>query len=251
MDESPRIMAHLVAFNPDKDGSREVARGLLEGGCAYIEVQFPFSDPTADGPDIQRACSRALAAGFTLRDGFRLLEEMAAFAEVPLFVMSYANPVFTWGVKRFVTECTRCGAQGSDRAGPAAGLRRRALRPCRRRRPHRRARRFPIDQPGAARAHRQSKSRLPVRHAAYRHDGLPRGGRSRRSFLSLAHRGAANAATMKILGGFGVSTGEQVKQVATLTHAVVVGSAIVRAIEAGGDPRCAAREKMAELVGAK
>ena len=57
-----RIMAHMVAFYPDRPQSLEVARGLAEGGCAYLELQFPFSDPTADGPDIQAACSAALVA---------------------------------------------------------------------------------------------------------------------------------------------------------------------------------------------
>ena len=53
-----RIMAHMVAFYPDRRGSLEVARGLVDGGCAYLELQFPFSDPTADGPDIQRGVQR-------------------------------------------------------------------------------------------------------------------------------------------------------------------------------------------------
>jgi tryptophan synthase alpha chain len=251
VDESPRIMAHLVAFNPDRDGSREVARGLLEGGCAYLEVQFPFSDPTADGPDIQRACSRALAAGFTLREGFRLLEEMAGFASVPLFVMSYANPVFTWGVKRFVTECRRCGARGLivpdlpldydeglfDLAAEAGLIA------------------VPVVSPSISQAR---LVHIASRNPAYLYATLRIGTTGSRegaapdglSFLSRIAE-LPNAATMKILGGFGVSTGAQVKQVATLTHAVVVGSAIVRAIEAGGNPRCAAREKMAELVGAE
>ena len=48
----------MVAFYPDRASLGWVARGLAEGGCAYLEVQFPFSDPTADGPDIQAAVHR-------------------------------------------------------------------------------------------------------------------------------------------------------------------------------------------------
>ncbi|MCK4805153.1 MAG: tryptophan synthase subunit alpha [Spirochaetes bacterium] len=51
-----RIMAHMVAFYPDRESSIEVARALIDGGCNYLEVQFPFSDPTADGAYIQKAC---------------------------------------------------------------------------------------------------------------------------------------------------------------------------------------------------
>jgi tryptophan synthase alpha chain len=249
MDEAPRIMAHLVAFNPDGQRSLEVARGLLEGGCAYLEVQFPFSDPTADGPDIQRACSTALAAGFTVREGFRLLEEIAGLATVPLFVMSYANPVFTWGVKRFVSECRRCGALGlivpdlpldydeglfeyAAEAGIAA---------------------VPVVSPSISEAR---LDHIASRNPAFLYATLRIGTTGSRDGaaadgLSLLTRIAAlpNADRMKVLGGFGVSTGDQVKKVQSLAHAVVVGSAIVRAIEAGGDPRRAAREKMKELAG--
>ena len=76
MSGSPRIMAHMVAFYPDRAGVSRWRAGLAEGGSAYLELQFPFSDPTADGPDIQRACSAALEAGFTVNDGFRLVAEI-------------------------------------------------------------------------------------------------------------------------------------------------------------------------------
>ncbi len=111
MSGSPRIMAHMVAFSPDRAGTLEVARGLAECGSAYLEVQFPFSDPTADGPDIQRACGTALEAGFTLSEGFRLVAEICSFARQPLFIMSYANLVFTRGVEKFLGAC-----QGRRRA---------------------------------------------------------------------------------------------------------------------------------------
>jgi len=250
MGDTPRIMAHLVAFNPDRQGSREVARGLVEGGCAYLEVQFPFSDPTADGPDIQRACGIALAAGFTVREGFRLLEEIAGFATVPLFVMSYANLVFARGVKSFLSDCRQSGARGlivpdlpldydeglfslATEAGLTA---------------------VPVVSPSISQERLLRIARLgpAYLYATLRigttgsikgadPDGL--------SFLS---RIAAlpGAAHLKILGGFGVSTPGQVREVAPLVHAVVVGSALVREIAGGGDPRRAVRDKMRELTGA-
>ena len=167
---------------------------------------------------------------------------------MPLFVMSYwRTRFFTWGVKRFVTECTRCGAQGLIvpdlpldydeglfKLAADAGICAVPVVPLWNSRGE--ARRIAVYIPPTCTQRCVSARRAPARAL------LPTGFLPRRSALP-------SAATMKILGGFGVSTGEQVKQVATLTHAVVVGSAIVRAIEAGGDPRCAAREKMAELVG--
>ena len=67
-DMNYRVMTHMVASYPDKATSLAVARGLAAGGASYIEVQFPFSDPTADGPLIQEACDTALRIGFILAD---------------------------------------------------------------------------------------------------------------------------------------------------------------------------------------
>ena len=64
------IMAHMIPFYPNREISGMVARALTDGGVKYLEIQFPFSDPTADGPAIQKACSQALAAGFRVSKGF-------------------------------------------------------------------------------------------------------------------------------------------------------------------------------------
>jgi tryptophan synthase alpha chain len=249
MGNTPRIMAHLVAFNPDGQGSREVARGLVEGGCAYLEVQFPFSDPTADGPDIERACSIALAAGFTVREGFRLLEQIARFATVPLFVMSYANLVFTRGVKSFLSDCRQSGARGVivpdlplDYDEGLFGLASEAGLTA-----------VPVVSPSIRQERLLRIARLGP---AYLYATLRIGTTGSRngadsSGLSFLSRIAAlpGAGHLKILGGFGVSTPEQVREVAPLVHAVVVGSALVREIAGGGNPRRAVRDKMRELTG--
>ena len=128
-------MTHLVASFPSWEASLEVGRGLVDGGAAYLEVQFPFSDPTADGPHIQVACDEALAAGFTQERGFALVEALRAVTGVPIAVMSYANPIFQNGVGRFVRRCRDAGAdaiiapdlppdydEGLYAAGNAAGV---------------------------------------------------------------------------------------------------------------------------------
>ena len=107
---APRIMAHLVASFPDWQASLEAGKGLVEGGAAFLEVQFPFSDPTADGPHIQAACDAALQAGFTLRRGFELVAALRACTGVPIAVMSYANLIFQNGVAGFVRRCREAGA---------------------------------------------------------------------------------------------------------------------------------------------
>ena len=106
----PRIMAHLVASFPNWQASLEVGKGLVDGGAAFLEVQFPFSDPTADGPHIQVACDGALAAGFTVARGFELVAALRAYTDLPIAVMSYANPIFQNGVTEFVRRCRAAGA---------------------------------------------------------------------------------------------------------------------------------------------
>lgn len=107
---SAPLMAHLVASFPDWEASLEVGKGLLDGGAAFLEVQFPFSDPTADGPHIQAACDAALQAGFTCERGFELVAALRACTDVPIAVMSYANPIFHNGVAGFVRRCREAGA---------------------------------------------------------------------------------------------------------------------------------------------
>jgi tryptophan synthase alpha chain len=106
------IMAHMVAWYPDRERSLEVAAGLIDGGVSYLEVQFPFSDPTADGPVIQGACSAALEAGFSLEDGFSLVRDITAGTTVPVFIMSYASPVVARGVGQFVRRAREAGVTG-------------------------------------------------------------------------------------------------------------------------------------------
>ena len=107
-----RLMAHMVAYYPDREGSLEVARALADGGASYLEVQFPFSDPSADGPAIQDACSCALEAGFRTADGFRLVREIAAAASLPIFIMAYAGMAFAGGISRFLDSAKKHSAAG-------------------------------------------------------------------------------------------------------------------------------------------
>jgi tryptophan synthase alpha chain len=247
MNGSPRIMAHMVAFSPDRPGSLEVARGLAESGCAYIELQFPFSDPTADGPDIQRACGAALEAGFTMNDGFRLVAEICSFARQPLFVMSYANLVFTRGVERFLTECKEAGARGvivpdlppdcdEGLFTQASGLGLLAM---------------PVMSPSMKdiRLARVAALRPACIYATLRTGTTGPSTRLSEEGRAFLARCASLTPGVKVFGGFGISTHEQVMAFTPLVHAVVVGSALVREVARGNDPRRAVRVKVQELMG--
>ena len=247
MSVPSRIMAHMVAFYPDQQRSREVARGLAEGGSAYIELQFPFSDPTADGPDIQRACSAALGAGFTVDAGFELASAITRAVGVPLFIMSYANLLFTRGIKRFLASAKASGAvgvivpdlppdydEGLFKSAAELGLAA-----------------VPVLSPSMKDAR---LSRVEELGAEFLYVTLRTG--TTGSFTEIDSPGLSflsRVARMdhgKILGGFGVSTRAQVEAFSAHVHAVVVGSALVRVVAEGGNVGESVKQKVAALRGA-
>jgi tryptophan synthase alpha chain len=102
-----------MAGDPDPDTSLALIRGLPAAGVDVIEMGMPFTDPMADGPAIQRAGQRALAAGQTMA---RTLEMVRAFREddagTPIVLMGYYNPIYTMGVDRFLAEAAAAGVDG-------------------------------------------------------------------------------------------------------------------------------------------
>ncbi|WP_409305280.1 tryptophan synthase subunit alpha [Peribacillus sp. SCS-155] len=83
-----------------------------EAGATAIELGIPFSDPVADGPVIQRAGERALKNGTTLRKIIRELVEIRDIVTLPVILMTYLNPVFTYGVDQFAKDCGEAGVSG-------------------------------------------------------------------------------------------------------------------------------------------
>jgi len=106
----------LVAFvsggDPTLERSGEVVRAVDEGGADVIEIGVPFSDPLADGPEIQRSSERALRAGATLRGVLDLVADLRKDVAAPLVLFSYANPVVRYGVEAFAARAAEVGVDG-------------------------------------------------------------------------------------------------------------------------------------------
>jgi len=101
----------LVLGDPDLERCVELAVAAVHGGATMLELGVPFSDPCADGPAIQRACARALAAGTTLPGAFAALAAIAERApEVPRNLLVYGNLVHARGLRRFCAEAVAAGA---------------------------------------------------------------------------------------------------------------------------------------------
>lgn len=106
------LVAYVTAGDPDLARSAEVIRAVDRGGADVIELGVPFSDPLADGPVIQRATERALAAGTTLAKVLDLAASLRADIAAPLVLFTYANPMVRMGIPAFARRAREAGIDG-------------------------------------------------------------------------------------------------------------------------------------------
>lgn len=108
----PGLVTYVTAGDPDLARSRDVLLALQRGGADVIEVGVPFSDPLADGPVIQRAVERALAAGTSLAATLDLVGGLRADLRVPVVLFTYVNPVLRLGLEAFAARAAAAGVDG-------------------------------------------------------------------------------------------------------------------------------------------
>ena len=109
---APGLVTYVTAGDPDLDRTAGILRALDRAGADVLEVGVPFSDPLADGPVIQRATERALAAGTTLSSVLDLLQSMRGELDAPIVIFSYANPILRLGAERFADRAREAGVDG-------------------------------------------------------------------------------------------------------------------------------------------
>ncbi len=107
------LATFVTAGDPTPEISSEILLGLAEAGADLIEIGMPFSDPMADGPAIQASSLRALKAGMTLP---KTLDQVRAFRQqddaTPIVLMGYFNPIYIYGVDRFLGDAKAAGVDG-------------------------------------------------------------------------------------------------------------------------------------------
>src|SRR5438094_2463234 len=228
------LVTYTTAGDPDLPRSAAILRALDRGGADAIEVGVPFSDPLADGPVIQRATERALAAGGSLRSTLALVEKIRPRVAAPVVIFSYANPLLRMGVEQFARAAAAAGVDGVLALD------------------------LPIEEAGSFREtlaaagldtifllsptttdERIGKAAELGRGFLY---GISRlgvtGARDQVAPGAQALVGRIRAQTdMPIALGFGISRPEHVAEVGAYADAAVVGSALVSLVaEAGGSP---------------
>ena len=106
------LIPFVTAGDPDLSTTLKILRALVEGGADCIELGIPFSDPTADGPTIQRSSERALKRPVSLAAIFHLIREFRRQSQVPVVLFGYFNPIFRFGLEKFARQAAEAGADG-------------------------------------------------------------------------------------------------------------------------------------------
>ncbi|MDR3579257.1 MAG: tryptophan synthase subunit alpha [Oryzomonas sp.] len=106
------LVTFITAGDPDLDTTEEMIRLLADAGADIIELGVPFSDPMADGPTIQLASERALAAGTTLAGILATVTRVRTAQDIPIILMGYLNPIHAYGYERFCRDAVQAGVDG-------------------------------------------------------------------------------------------------------------------------------------------
>jgi tryptophan synthase alpha chain len=239
------FVGYLTAGDPNMAESEENMRAVLECGVDILEIGVPFSDPTADGPAIQEASQRSLAAGTTFRDVIGLVERIRADFDTPLIVFGYANPLFSYGYEAACRDLAVAGADGLLVVDIPFEEESELL-------PH-------SEQHDLALIRLVAPTTDPARLAAIMATArgfvyyiMVTGVTGRRSSLRADVAGHVQLirkhTSLPVVVGFGVSNGKQACEAASLADGVVVGSALVQAAR-NGNLAALARELSVALGG--
>lgn len=229
---APVLMAHIIPYFPDKETSRAIATAVLNAGARYLEVQFPFSDPSADGPLIEAASQTALHQGFTVDNGFLFIQQLMndtpplREGRAEIFLMTYASIIYARGIKRFTHDAQQVGVRGiiapdlppdSDE-GLAA-----AANDCG----------IQIIPVIAANAKSERITLIQRGNPEYIYCALRPGITGSKTELgneNMRFLDQVGSTGAKILAGFGITERTQVDALTGHAHAAVVGTAFIRAV---------------------
>ena len=245
-----KLMSHLVAGYPTDELALTAARALVDGGADILEIQLPFSDPSADGPAIQGACTKVLERKYRTADGLAFIARLhKEFPDVKIYLMSYGSLIYTPGLENFCKKAAECGVKGmiipdlpfDFDEGLTAACRSNGME------------NIPVAAPSMSpeRLEKMAKAGFPYIYAALR-TGIT-GTQTSVDDATLAFLKKVGASGSRVYGGFGISSGEQSALLGDKVEAVVAGSVFVRLItEHQKDSDAlykAVRAKAAEICG--
>jgi tryptophan synthase alpha chain len=226
------IAAFVTAGDPTRSRSASILRAVASA-ADVVEIGVPFSDPVADGPTIQRSSRRALAGGITLAGILADLRAMRSELPAPVVLMSYLNPLLAYGPARLAVDAAAAGVDGlvvPDLPLEEQGLLDSDLRHAG----------LALIQLVAPTTPAERARELAARSEGFIYAVAVTGITG--AAIEDSERIAASIAAIKrrgsvpVLAGFGVRSRSDVARLVPPADGVVVGSALIEAIEAGGDP---------------
>ncbi len=242
--EKIKLMSHLVAGFPTDELSFAAAQSLVEGGADILEIQLPFSDPSADGPAIQDACTKVLERGYKTSQGLEFIAKLhKAFPHVKICIMSYGSLIYTPGIRNFCKKASEAGVTGMIIPDLPFDFDEGLTQACK----ENGIENIPVAAPSMSteRLEKMAGAGFPYIYAALR-TGIT-GSTTTIDESTISFIKKVGAKGSKVFGGFGITNGEQSKALASYVEAVVAGSVFVRLIKENQD----SKEKLMDAVRAK
>jgi tryptophan synthase alpha chain len=224
------LIPYITAGYPEKAATPALLDGIAQH-ADLIELGVPFSDPVADGPTIQRASQRALEHGVTLPWTLGILREFHARHETPVVVFSYLNPIMAYGVERFIDDAVLAGAAGVVLTDLPAGSD--PVLETRFEESPLALIRFIAPTTPPARIHEIAERAQGFLYYISRL-GVTGARADVRSELAAELSRLRRLTRVPVAVGFGISNAEQAAEVAQEADAIVVGSAVIDALDRGG-----------------
>ena len=221
----------VTAGDPSLAITEELIYAMEKAGAGIIEIGIPFSDPVAEGPVIQEADLRALAAGCKTDKIFAMLKRVRQNTKVPLVFLTYINPIFTYGCDKFFKNCRDCDISGViipdvpfEEKGEVAGY----------------CKKYGVDLISLIAPTSEQRIKMIARDATgYIYLVSSLGVTGVRTTIT-TDIGAIveqirQVTKVPIAVGFGIATPEQAEKMAKISDGAIVGSAIVKIVAANGD----------------
>ncbi|MCY4379351.1 MAG: tryptophan synthase subunit alpha [Candidatus Dadabacteria bacterium] len=228
------LICYVTAGDPDIDLTEQIIDHMEASGVDMVEIGIPFSDPMADGPVIQAASERALANSTSVSDVLSLVKRIRSRSDIPVILFGYYNPFFSYGTERFARDAREAGADGVLVVD------------------------LPPEEAGELSVHAEQEGldRIFLLAPTSTEERIEMVSQNASGFIYVVSVTGVTGARpdmdydledlvgrikrrseLPVGVGFGVSSALQAAAIASFSDAVIVGSALVRIIESGGEER--------------